>query len=419
MPSLSPHIIWFGVVLISVFILIKYNSLWIYLLFDNALRNERKTLPIKYELQKYFKLKKENQIDYSSKWRGWDGWYFSFFPDELDFPIEMIRGSMMTGLYGLDGVDNYDKLKRTHLSSFEAAEFLSLISSRMKVNGNVKMESGLMQEYIPKSTSLLLNIDKLQVEINKPDPDTKNLTSFSGYVNGRWPDYNFVFVDSRSNIKIDLHYEANDIVWWADIPNIFTYFATFGKYTGKIYYQSNDTNQDPANFRQVQQVSGNGSFEHGYARKPFNFDFLWYPVKLIKKIFKSFNPVLYNYQLFMCGDDMHGGFMYAKGFGIEFRNRGGFFLNGSYIKINRVRIEYLDEPPPELSKNSMSGKPIKFYKKWIVKAETDKGDLEYTAKREWPAAQITGNMLYYNYELNGSFDGQKLVGKGYGEYLHI
>ena len=29
-------------------------------------------------------------------------------PEDRSFPLEMIRASLMTGLYGLDGVDNYE-----------------------------------------------------------------------------------------------------------------------------------------------------------------------------------------------------------------------------------------------------------------------------------------------------------------------
>jgi hypothetical protein len=66
------------------------------------------------------------------------------------------------------------------------------------------------------------------------------------------------------------------------------------------------------------------------------------------------------------------------------------------------------------------GKPsVKFYKRWHVRAVTDDGMFEYMGKREWPPASISSNMIYYNFSYEGTYKGQTICGRGYGEYANI
>ena len=86
-------------------------------------------------------------------------------PEDRSFPLEMIRASLMTGLYGLDGVDNYEKLLRAGLSSVKAVEYLTLIPAREGINGETKKVSHLSQHYLTKATNLVMRVKPLDVAI--------------------------------------------------------------------------------------------------------------------------------------------------------------------------------------------------------------------------------------------------------------
>ncbi len=126
MAILAHPLIIVGIALVLLYLLIRFNSLWIYRLFDRTLKNDRDSLPQKYELPRYFKLNKSGKVDTSVRWPGWDGWYFSMLPEDRELPIKMVRASLMTGLYGLDGIDDYELLESRGLSAFKALEYLSL-----------------------------------------------------------------------------------------------------------------------------------------------------------------------------------------------------------------------------------------------------------------------------------------------------
>jgi len=404
------------VILVLLYLLVRFNSLWIYRFLDLALRNDRNSLPEKYELPRYFKLNKDGEVDTSVRWPGWDGWYFFMLPEDKNFPIKMIRASLMTGLYGLNGADNYEKLSLSGLSSFKAVEYLTLILTEERINGKGEKESHLSQHYLPKATNLTMNHKKLDVAITGAEVSGGGETEQYGKISGAWPNYKFEFINPE--VEFELNYKGEKIVWWADAPNIFTYFAAFGKFDGKIICKRGKNEADNLK-EEVYFIEGVGGFEHGFARKPFNFDGFWLPIRLLKKVFPSFNPIRYHYELFIGDDNFQGGFMSARGFGIDFRNQGGFYLNGIYEKINSVKIEYFDKPEPDLAETQSSGQPVKFYRKWKVKAMTDDGILEYIGTREWPLAPVTGNMTYYNFSYEGAYKGQSINGRGYGEYLHI
>ena len=152
-------------------------------------------------------------------------------------------------------------------------------------------------------------------------------------------------------LRCTLRFQGDRIVWWADVPNLFTYFAAFGTYEGEVVYRKEGGQMETSGLPVPEEVSiikGRGGFEHGFARKPFNYDGLWLPIKWLKKIIPTWNPIRYDYELFVGDDNCQGGFMYASGFGIDFRNRGGFHLNGIYQPIHRVTMSYLDQPAPDI-----------------------------------------------------------------------
>ena len=112
--------------------------------------------------------------------------------------------------------------------------------------------------------------------------------------------------------------------------------------------------------------------------------------------------------------------MKARGFGMDFRNRGGFFWKGQYKEIKSVKVIYLSTPEPDqVNLHCGVRAPVAFPRNWQVEAVTSDGLLKYTAKREFPPAAIASNMMYYHFNYEGSYQGSSIRGTGYGEYLHI
>lgn len=404
------------------YLLIRFNSIWVYRFFDRALVNDRSSLPQEYELPRYFMLDKQGEVDTGVRWPGWDGWYFFVVPDDKSIPIKMVRASIMTGLYGLEGIDNYEKLL-LRLSTFEVVEHLTLIPTKGRINGKEQKQNHLSHNYLPKKTDLNMNHKNLDVTITGIRAKSDEELELYGRITGAWPNYEFQFINPESDISLAFNYRGENIIWWADVPNFFTYFAAFGKLDGKIVYKRGTSKDDIHRLTDKEEaysIKGAGCFEHGFARKPFDFDKFWLPVIWLETLFPSFKPIRYHYELFI-GDDKHqGGFIHARGFGIDFRNRGGVYINGSYREIKSVKIKYLKQPNPDIVDAECLGEPsVKFYKEWKVEAVTDDGIFEYTGKREWSPALISSNMIYYNFSYEGTYNGKTISGRGYGEYAHI
>lgn len=404
------------------YLLIRFNSIWVYRFFDRALVNDRSSLPQEYELPRYFMLDKQGEVDTGVRWPGWDGWYFFVVPDDKSIPIKMVRASIMTGLYGLEGIDNYEKLL-LRLSTFEVVEHLTLIPTKGRINGKEQKQNHLSHNYLPKKTDLNMNHKNLDVSITGIRATSDEELELYGRITGAWPNYEFQFINPESDISLAFNYRGENIIWWADVPNFFTYFAAFGKLDGKIVYKRGTSKDDIHRLTDKEEaysIKGAGCFEHGFARKPFDFDKFWLPVIWLETLFPSFKPIRYHYELFI-GDDKHqGGFIHARGFGIDFRNRGGVYINGTYREIKSVKIKYLKQPNPDIVDAECLGEPsVKFYKEWKVEAVTDDGIFEYTGKREWSPALISSNMIYYNFSYEGTYNGKTISGRGYGEYAHI
>ncbi len=417
-----PILILIIIVLLLLYLLIRFNSFWVYRFVDNAKKNDVNSLPQTYELPRYYKLDKNGEVDTTVLWPGWDGWYFFMVPDDKDLPVKMIRASLMTGLYGLEGIDNYEKLL-LRLSTLEAVEHLTLIATEEIIEASKQKENHLSHNYLPKETDLIMKNDQLNVAITGTKVIGDEEKEPYGRIRGSWPNYELEFINPQAEIKLTLNYKGENVVWWADVPDVFTYFAAFGKFDGKIIYKRGTSNDDAHKLmdkEEVYSIKGSGCFEHGFARKPFDFDSFWLPIRLLKNIIPSLRTVRYHYELLIGDNDLRGGFMYARGFGIDFRNRGGLFQNAKYNEIKSVEIKYLDDPKPDLVDTYCSAQtPVKFYRSWKVRAVTDDGILEYVGTREWPPASIGRNMIYYNFSYEGSYKGQSISGRGYGEYAHI
>ncbi|MFA4901940.1 MAG: hypothetical protein WC600_04265 [Desulfobaccales bacterium] len=388
------------------YLILRANSLWVYKVLDRALRNDRNILPKSYELPKYYKLKAGGEIDVSSRWPGWDGWYFFMVPDDKNLPVKMVRASLMTGLYGLKGIDNYENLP-PGLSAFDVVEYLTLIPMEDGAGGTSTKENHLSQHYLPKGTSLAMNPNELEITV------AEGQRGRYGQISGSWPTYEFQFITPETGINFSLSYTGEKLVWWTDMPQVFTYFAAFGRFSGSLTYKRE------TGVEQVYALEGSGFFEHGFARKPGNFDNLWAPIRWLKKLLPSLRPVRYHYELLL-GDQPHqGGFMYVRALGITWRNRGGLYVDNSYREVNHVQVEYLQDPAPDLLPIREGEPPLPFYRSWKVKAETGEGILEYVGIRQWPPALIASNMIYYNFSYEGTYRGEVISGRGYGEYVHI
>lgn len=412
-------------VLLAIYLIARLNTYWIYRLFDHALTNGRDSINTAYERPRYFLVDAHGALDKRKRWPGWDGWYFFMIPDVGQLPLKMIRASIMTGLYGLNGVDDYAILPPS-IGPFHVVEYLTMTVVDAEADHEtlhstevVPRDNRLLHFYAPKEC-LTMDPRALNVEIQATVNDRPMLGGYSGTIRGAWPEYHFAFRDSTGSHEITLKYVAKDIIWWADVRGVFTYFASFGRFVGTIKYSfpaDDSSSQNPPK-HVTRPISGAGAFEHGFARKPFSFDWAYVPVRALQTILPAFRPIEYHYQLLLGDEGFHGGFMYASAFGIEFRNRGGFYLKGRYIAIERVKIQYTEAGEGRAEAPNLN-RVVKFPKAWTVRAKTAEGAFQINVTSAWPPARIASNMIYYNHSFEATYQGEKIRGSGYGEYLSI
>jgi hypothetical protein len=402
-------------------LLFRFNGAWIYSVWDRATRNSTDRIPPGFDLPRYYRKKENGELDLENRWPGWDGWYFFVLPDG-NIPVQMLRGSLMTGLYGLDGIDNYERLK-FRLSTFNAVEYLSLMPMFVKTPGGIEKRNNLSQHYVPRRWHLFMNPHALDISITGQQARRDEKFEEYGRISGKWPAYRFHFLNPEGDISADLNFTAEKVVWWADAPGLFTYFSVLGRFEGKLTLHSGSSKPDPHKIpagEETYQIRGGGALEHGFARKLFGFDPVFLPVRLFNYIVPSFRPIRYHYETFISEGGERGGYMHARAFGVPVRDRGGFFLEGTYIPIDSVKITYFEDPAPDLAAAHCPDRPpVKFYRKWLVQAKTSGGVLEYTGIREFPPAPVASNMTYYHFAYTGTYQGRSLKGRGYGEYVHI
>jgi hypothetical protein len=211
-----------------------------------------------------------------------------------------------------------------------------------------------------------------------------------------------------TDISLSLTYAGKHLIWWADLPKLFSYFAAFGDLHGSIVLQGREY-----------AISGLGSFEHGFARKPFPYDPLLKPLRGLQRVF-HFTPIHYHYNLLIGENGCHGGIMLAQGIGLDFRNLGGlYFPDGSFRRLTKIQIEYAEV---ELLAADDAAPAVAFPKRWIVRAEVEGGTLEYTGFRESPAARIARQMIYFDFRFAGFYRApgardMPVNGHGYGEFV--
>jgi hypothetical protein len=368
---------------IAAYMALRLAAVQIFGLYDRALRNRRDRLDSSYELPAYA------QDNLGAKWPGWDGWYVLLVPQDSEAPAKAIRVSIMTGLYGLEGIDHYAELRG--LSAFEAVEYLIMIQT--------DATSQLFRRYLPKQTDLAIRRDQLLVVVKD-----------WGEIGGQWPHYRIQMHAPEADMALSLTYTGKHLIWWADLPHLFTYFAAFGDLQGTLTLNGQDYT-----------VRGLGSFEHGFARKPFNYDTLLRPLRGLQKLCRC-TLMHYHYNLLIGADGFHGGMMLAQGVGIDFRNLGGIYLpDGRFVRLTQIEVDYLEFE--ELDDQALSP-AIQFPKKWVVRATAESGSIEYTATRQSPAALIATHMIYADFRFLGRYrtpgtDDVAVSGHGYGEFVRM
>jgi hypothetical protein len=299
------------------------------------------------------------------------------------------------------------------------AEFLCLVPTELTVEGKAQHHSLLSHHYLPRRNNTEIRSGRLDVKIAGRDPKRDEIKQFYGQIAGAWPNYRMEFRHPEAGISIQLSYRGKNILWWADLPGVFTYFAALGRFTGEIRYEDGVERPDAHQIEGPETrfpIQGVGAIEHGFARKPFDFDPLFLPVRLLKRILPV-NPIHYHYELFVDESGMQGGFMLARALGVAVRNLGGIFLEGAFRRIQGVKIEY-DESSREVVDHGVPERAV-YYRRWKVMARTEGGVLEYTGVREFPPAPVAPHMTYYHFRYAGSYQGRRIAGRGYGEYAHL
>jgi len=386
---------------------------------DRAPGNDRTLLTYSDELPRYFTRDAAGRVDTSARWPGWDAWIASMIPAEASLPPQLIRGTLMTGLYGLEGVDNYEKLLY-RLSTYQAVEHLCLVpTSYALADGDCLVLSNLSQDYLTKQTDLKMADAELDVTIL--GSRTGNLTTEEpyGHIEGTWPNYRLFFLNPEAEIRIVLAYHGERIVWWTDLPGRYLHFSAFGTFDATVEYARGTTIAHP--HRPVLnplklQFQARGTVEHIAALEPFAFDWLWLPMRYLGRWFPSLKPILYHHEVVIAAG-LEGGFLHARAFGADFRNGGGLFAGAVYHRVKHVTVRYAASDSVDNCGGLSALTPV--YRTWDVRATTDAGELAYAATRTHPPAMVAPNTNQYHFTFQGSWCGEPVSGRGFGEYIHL
>src|SRR5215813_2314148 len=309
----------FAALILIALLLFLFNGVWIYAVWDRAKRNGRDALPVEYEIPRYYVRKLDGSPDYEAKWPGWDGWYFFVIPESRDLPFRMVRASLMTGLYGLEGIDNYERLQ-LRLSTSEAGEALSLIPTAIKTLAGSEKRNNLSHHYLPKATDLQMSLEKLDTAISGADVSNDAGLVPYGRIAGSWPDYRFQSYNPEGNISVEVKFHGENLIWWADVPGVFTYATCLGRYEGTVTYHNGTSKPDPHDIpdgpAETYQFRGAGGFEHGFTRRLFGANRLFLPIRLLKIGMPSLRTIRYHYEMIIGDAGPRGGFMQASAFGV-------------------------------------------------------------------------------------------------------
>lgn len=403
---------------LALFLAPRLAALWIRWR-DRAPANDRALLTYSDELPRYFTCDASGRVDTSARWPGWDAWIASVIPAEANLPPQLIRGTLMTGLYGLEGVDNYEKLLY-RLSTYQAVEHLCLVPTTYSLPESAPLVlTNLSQNYLAKETDLKLADAELDVTIL--GSRTGNLTTEEpyGHIEGTWPNYRISFLNPEAEIRVTLAYHGERIVWWTDLPGRYMHFSAFGTFDATVEYARGTTIADPhrpvPNPRRL-RFQARGTVEHIAAIEPFAFDWLWLPMRYLGRWFPSLKPILYHHEVIIA-DGLEGGFLHARAFGADFRNSGGLFDGGMYRQVKHVSVSYGASDSVDNCGGIGTLTPV--YGTWDVRATTDAGELAYAATRTHPPAMVAPNTNQYHFTFQGIWCGEPISGRGFGEYIHL
>lgn len=403
---------------LALFLAPRLTAVWIRWR-DRAPGNDRTLLAYNDELPRYFTRDAAGRVDTSARWPGWDAWIASAIPTGADVPPQLIRGTLMTGLYGLEGIDNYEKLLY-RLSTYQAVDHLCMVPTTYELpEGGSLVLSNLSQNYLAKQNDLEMADAELDVTILGSRPGSFATEEPYGHIEGAWPNYRLFFVNPEAEIRIALAYRGERIVWWTDLPGRYTHFSAFGSFDATVEYMRSTTIIDPhrpvPNPRRL-RFQARGTVEHIAAIEPFAFDWLWLPMRYLGRWFPSLKPILYHNEV-VIADGLEGGILHARAFGVDFRNGGGLFAGAIYHQVKHVAVSYAASEAVDNCGGLGVLTPV--YLTWDVRATTDTGELTYTATRTHPPAMVAPNTNQYHFTFEGSWCGASVSGRGFGEYIHL
>lgn len=386
---------------------------------DRAPGNDRTVLAYTCELPRYFTRDEAGNVNTKARWPGWDAWTVSAIPADASLPPQLIRGTLMTGLYGLEGVDNYEKLLY-RLSPYQAVEHLCFVPTTYALpEGAHLVLANLSQSYLTRQTDLKMSDAVLNVAVL--GSRTGNLTTEEpfGHIEGTWPDYQVSFRNPEAEIRATLRFHGERIVWWTDLPGRYTHYSAFGTFHVAMEYARGTTVTDPhrplKNPREF-HLQARGTVEHISSLEPFAYDWLWLPMRYLGRWFPSLKPILYHHEVLIAAG-LEGGFLHARAFGVDFRNGGGLFAGDIYHQVTHVAVTYGTAEP--MDNCGGLGKPAPVYRTWDVRATTGAGELTYAATRTHPAAMVAPNTNQYHFTFQGNWCGAAVSGRGFGEYVHL
>jgi len=386
---------------------------------DRAPGNDRTLLAYSDELPRYFTRDAAGRVDTAARWPGWDAWIASAIPDNDSLPPQLIRGTLMTGLYGLDGIDNYEKLLY-RLSGDQTVEHLCLVPTTYTLPEGASLAlSNLSQNYLAKQTDLEMADAELDVTILGSRPGNLTTEEPYGHIEGTWPDYRFSFLNPEAEIRVALAYHGERILWWTDLPGRYLHFSAFGTFDTTVEYNRGTTITDPHRpvpNSQKLRFQARGTVEHIAALEPFAFDWLWLPLRYLGRWFPLLKPILYHHDV-VIADGLEGGILHARAFGVDFRNGGGLFAGAVYHRVKHVAVSYVEADA--VDNCGGLGAPTPVYRTWDVHAATDAGELVYTATRTHPPAMAGPNTNQYHFTFQGTWLGAPVSGRGFGEYIHL
>jgi hypothetical protein len=386
---------------------------------DRAPGNDRARLAYSSELPRYFIRDAAGKVDTSVRWPGWDAWTASAIPTDASLPPQLIRGTLMTGLYGLEGIDNYET-PLYRLSAYQAVEHLCLVPTTYKLpEGASLVLCNLSQNYLDKQTDLEMADAELDVTILGSRTGNLTVDESYGHLEGTWPNYKLYFRNPAAEIRAELSYHGERIVWWTDLPGSYTHFSAFGTFDAIVEYARGTVVIDPhrpvPNPREL-RFQARGTMEHISAIKPFGFDWLWLPMRYLGRWVPSLKPILYHHEV-VIADGLEGGILHARAFGVDFRNGGGLFAGTTYYQVKHVTVSYTASDPVDNCGGIGALTPV--YRTWDVCATTDAGELAYAATRTHPPAMVAPNTNQYHFAFQGSWCGSPISGRGFGEYIHL